>query len=137
VDVYRTGTRPSRRGPEQWFTGEVWLDEVVSAPRPARLRAVRVTFTPAARTAWHTHPLGQTLLVLAGTCLLARADGTMERVKPGDVAWIEPGEVHWHGAPAGSTMVHLAMQEAGDDDSTADWGEQVTDAEHATADAAV
>ncbi len=102
----------SARGPADWFTGTVWQDPVVEAPEPARLRVNRVSFEPGARTAWHTHPLGQTLYVLSGTGRAQTWGGPVRVLRPGDTVWIPPGEKHWHGAAPGHGMVHLAMQEA-------------------------
>jgi quercetin dioxygenase-like cupin family protein len=129
MDIMRVGSRPSRKGPGDYFTGAVRIDPVIDAPEPARVRAAVVTFEPGARTAWHTHPLGQTLYVLSGLGL-AQADGQPVReIRPGDTVWFAPGERHWHGASPDVGMTHLAMQEARDG-SPVDWLEQVTDAEY-------
>lgn len=109
MDIVRAGSRPSRRGPAEWFTGTVLIDPIVEAPAPARVQAVRVTFEPGARTAWHRHPLGQTLFVTAGVALIGRDDGTVERAQPGDTVWFAPGERHWHGAGPSTHMVHTAV----------------------------
>lgn len=129
MDIHRAGSRASRRGPEGWFTGTVWQDPIVEAPEPARLRAVTVTFLPGARTAWHTHPLGQTLLVTAGRGRVQVAGGPVREIPPGDVVWIPPGEKHWHGAAPDALMVHVAMQEALDG-TAVDWLEPVADEDY-------
>src|SRR3982751_6187156 len=122
--------RPPPRARAEWFTGTVWQDPIVEAPAPARIRAVRVTFTPGARTAWHTHPLGQTLHVLTGRGL-AQARGRPVRVlRPGDTVWITPGEEHWHGAAPDCVMVHLAIQEADEQGTHVVWLDHVTDDEY-------
>ena len=118
--------RSCRRGPEEWFTGTVWLDEIVIAA-PARMKAYRVSFEPGARTAWHTHPLGQALHVLAGMGLVQLQGQPAQAIRPGDTVWIEPGEVHWHGAAPGHTMVHLAMQVADADGVDVAWLAPVSD----------
>ena len=126
-----TRTRPpSRRGPAEWFTGDVFIDPIAAGPGPSRLRALSVHFTPGARTAWHTHPLGQVIHVTEGAGLAQRAGGPVERIRAGDTVRFEPGEVHWHGAAPESFMTHLALHEAGDDGSDADWGAHVTDDEY-------
>ena len=124
--------RSCRRGPEEWFTGTVWLDEIVIAA-PARMKAFRVSFEPGARTAWHTHPLGQALHVLAGVGLVQLQGQPAQTIHPGDTVWIEPGEVHWHGAAPGHTMVHLAMQVADADGVDVAWLAPVSDQEYAAA----
>ena len=124
--------RSCRRGPEEWFTGTVWLDEIVIAA-PARMKAYRVSFEPGARTAWHTHPLGQALHVLAGVGLVQLQGQPAQAIRPGDTVWIEPGEVHWHGAAPGHTMVHLAMQVADADGVDVAWLAPVSDQEYAAA----
>jgi quercetin dioxygenase-like cupin family protein len=129
MDIVRAGSRPSRRGPAEWFTGTVLIDPIIEAPAPARVQAVRVTFEPGARTAWHRHPLGQTLFVTAGVALIGRDDGTVERAQPGDTVWFAPGERHWHGATADALMTHIAIQEALEG-SAAAWEEHVTDEEY-------
>ena len=118
--------------PAKWFTGAVWQDPVIEAPEPARLRALRVTFAPGARTAWHTHPLGQTLHVLSGIGRVQAAGGPVREIRPGDTVWIPPGEKHWHGAAPQNAMVHLAFQEALDGKHI-EWMELVTDAEYSVA----
>ena len=124
MDILRAGTRPSGTGPAAWFTGRVRLDPLVEAADPARVAAASVTFEPGARTAWHTHPLGQTLIVTAGVGRVCRDGGPVEEIRPGDVVWIAPGERHWHGAGQTTAMSHVAVQEALDG-SPVDWGEPV------------
>lgn len=126
MDIYAADKSPTRRGPADYFTGTVWQDPVVEAPAPARLRVNRVSFEPGARTAWHTHPLGQTLYVLSGTGRAQTLGGPVRALRPGDTVWIPPGEKHWHGAAPGHGMVHLAMQEALDGVSVV-WLEHVPD----------
>lgn len=129
MDIKRNGARPSAKGPENYFTGNVTLDPLVEAPAPARVRAASVTFEPGARTAWHTHPLGQTLIVTAGVGWAQTEGGPVEEIRPGDVIWFAPGEKHWHGASATSAMTHIAIQEALDGKAV-DWLEQVSDAQY-------
>lgn len=128
MNITPSGSVPTRRGPASYFTGTVWLDPVIEAPQPARVNAARVTFEPGARTAWHTHPLGQTLYVLAGCGRVQTEGEPVREIRAGDVVWIPPGEKHWHGAGPDTMMVHLAMQEA-ENGSAAAWLEQVTDAQ--------
>lgn len=130
--ITQAGAVPTRRGPEDWFTGTVWMDPVVEAPDPARVRATRVSFAPGARTAWHTHPLGQTLHVLTGVGRVQSWEGPVREIRPGDTVWIPPGEKHWHGAAPETVMVHLAFQEALDG-SQVTWMEHVSDAQYAAA----
>lgn len=125
----KAGSRPSGKGPEAYFTGAVRMEPVIDAPSPARLRSVVVTFEPGARTAWHTHPLGQTLLVFSGLGLVQKLGAPVQEIRPGDTVWIAPGEKHWHGASPGVAMTHLAMQEMLDG-SAVDWMEHVTDAQY-------
>jgi quercetin dioxygenase-like cupin family protein len=129
MDIRRCGARPSAMGSAEYFKGSVRLDPVVEAPEPARVRAAVVTFEPGARTAWHTHPLGQTLLVLSGLGRAQRQGGPVEEIRPGDVVWFEPGEKHWHGAAPTVAMTHLAIQEA-ERGSHVSWLEQVSDEEY-------
>ena len=129
MDIRRAGTQPSRKGPAEYFTGSVRVDPLIEAPEPARVRAALVTFEPGARTAWHTHPLGQTLIVTAGMGWVQHAGGPVEEVRPGDVVWFAPGEKHWHGASPTTGMSHIAMQEA-EAGATVAWGEKVTDTEY-------
>lgn len=130
--IHRAGSRPSTSVNPDYFTGTVRMDPLISAPAPARLRGLSVTFEPGARTAWHTHPLGQTLIVTAGAGLIQKEGGPIERITPGDVIWFEPGEKHWHGATSDCAMTHIALQEELDG-LAADWLEHVTDAEYSGA----
>lgn len=132
MDITPNGARASTSGSPEYFTGAVRIDPVHSAPDPARLRAVTVTFEPAARTAWHTHPLGQTLHVLSGLGLAQSWGGPIREIRPGDTVWFAPGEKHWHGATADVAMTHLAMQEA-QDGAVVDWLEHVTDDQYRVA----
>jgi quercetin dioxygenase-like cupin family protein len=129
MHITRPGSHPSKPGPADWFTGPVRIDPLFTAPAPARVAGATVTFEPGARTAWHTHPLGQTLLVLSGLGLAQREGGPIEEIRPGDVVWFAPGEKHWHGASPATAMSHLAIQE-GEDGRTVDWLEQVSDEEY-------
>ena len=129
MDIKAVGSVPSRRAPESWFTGTVWQDPIIEAPAPARLQAVMVRFEPQARTAWHTHPLGQTLHVTAGTGLIQLWGEPIREIRAGDTIWIAPGEKHWHGASATTGMTHIAMQEMVDGKS-AEWMEKVSDAQY-------
>jgi len=129
MDITRNGTQPSGQGPAQWFTGTVRLDPLFTAPAPARGVGVSVTFEPDARTAWHSHPLGQTLIVTAGCGRVQRWEGPAEEIRPGDVIWIPPGEKHWHGAAPTTAMTHIAIQEELDG-KTADWMEHVSDEQY-------
>ena len=123
------GSVPSRRGPANWFTGTVWQDPIIEADPPARLRAVVVRFDPGARTAWHTHPLGQTLYVTTGFGRVQSWGGPVRDIRAGDVVWIPPGEKHWHGAAPATGMTHVAMQEALDKVSV-EWLEHVSDEQY-------
>ena len=127
--IHPAGSRPSSTPDPAYFTGTVRMDPLISAPAPARLNAISVTFEPGARTAWHTHPLGQTLIVTAGCGLAQKAGEAIQSIRPGDVIWFEPGEKHWHGAAPDCAMTHIALQEA-QDGSAAEWLEKVTDAEY-------
>lgn len=129
MEIHASGSRPTRRGPSEYFTGTVWQDPIVATAAPARLVATRVTFEPGARTAWHSHPLGQTLYVVAGVGRIQTDGGPVREIRGGDTVWIPPGEKHWHGGSPTNGMVHIAMQEALDG-SFATWMEQVTDAEY-------
>src|SRR3569623_312968 len=129
MDIHRNGSRPTRRGPADYFTGTVWMDPIVNAPAPARVAAARVACELGARTAWHTHPLGQTLYVIFGAGLVQTKGGPIREIRAGDTVWIPPGEKHWHGASAKNAMVHIAMQESLDG-SHVTWMEKVTDAEY-------
>ena len=129
MDIKRVGSRPSGKGPADYFTGTVRIDPLNQAPDPARAACAMVTFEPGARTAWHTHPLGQTLVVTAGCGWAQRDGGPIEEIRPGDVVWIPPGEKHWHGAAATTAMTHIAIQEALNGSPVA-WLEKVTDAQY-------
>lgn len=124
MDIKRAGSRPLGTGPADWFTGAVRIDPLIDAPEPARVAAASVTFEPGARTAWHTHPLGQTLIVIAGCGWAARWGGPVEEIRPGDVVWIPPGEKHWHGATATTGVTHIAVQEKVDGKAV-EWMEKV------------
>ena len=128
MDITRGGSIPSGVGPADYFTGRVRVDPLFSPPDPARVTGALVTFEPGARTAWHTHPLGQTLIVTAGRGRVQRDGGPIEEIGPGDVVWFPPGEKHWHGATATNGMSHIAVQEK-QNGSAVDWLEQVTDAQ--------
>ena len=130
MKITPSGSVPTKRAPASYFTGTVWQDPVIDTPAPGRLNATRVTFEPGARTAWHTHPVGQTLYVLSGTGRVQAEGGPVLEIHPGDVVWIPPGEKHWHGAAPTSLMTHLAMQES-ENGSFATWLEHVTDAQYA------
>ena len=129
MEIKRVGSRPSGKGPADWFTGSVRVDPLLDAPEPARVAAAMVTFEPGARTAWHTHPLGQHLIVTAGCGWAQRAGGPVEEIRPGDVVWFAPGEKHWHGATATTGMTHIAIQEKLDGRAV-DWLEQVGEGEY-------
>jgi quercetin dioxygenase-like cupin family protein len=123
----------TNKGPADWFTGDVWIDTVAAPSPPARTAAALVHFTPGARTAWHTHPFGQTIYVLEGVGLCQRRGGPVEIIRPGDRVFFEPGEDHWHGAAPNRLMVHVAIQEADESGSPVTWGEHVSDEEYAAA----
>ncbi len=125
MDIKRSGSQPSGKGPEDYFTGTVRIDPLFKAPDPARAVGASVTFEPGARTAWHTHPLGQHLIVTADCGRAQRWEGPIEEIRPGDVIWFAPGEKHWHGATATTAMTHIAIQEQLDG-RTADWLEKVS-----------
>ena len=127
--IHPAGSRPSSSGPAEYFTGTVRMDPLITAPAPARLRGLTVTFEAGARTAWHTHPLGQTLLVTAGLGLVQREGGPIETIRPGDTIFFEPNEKHWHGASPEVAMTHIALQEELDG-SAVTWVEHVTDAQY-------
>jgi quercetin dioxygenase-like cupin family protein len=129
MEIRRTGAE-SRRGPAEWFTGEVWLDEIAASTPPSRLAAFSVHFSPGARTAWHRHPFGQVIHVTEGAGLAQRRGGPVEVIRPGDTVRFEPDEDHWHGATPDRFMTHLAMQEADDEGNAAYWDDHVTDAEY-------
>ena len=121
------------RGPEEWFTGAVYIDAIAAARAPARAQANLVHFTPGARTAWHTHPLGQTIYVTEGVGLCQRRGGPIEVIRPGDRVFFVPDEDHWHGATPNRLMVHIAINEVDAEHAAADWGEKVSDEEYAAA----
>ena len=129
MEITRNGTLPSNKAPADHFTGAVRVDPLFQAPAPARVVGASVTFEPGARTAWHTHPLGQTLVVTAGLGWVQREGGSVDEIRPGDVVWFAPGEKHWHGASPTTAMTHLAIQEA-KDGKTADWLEKVSDEQY-------
>jgi quercetin dioxygenase-like cupin family protein len=129
MEIYLAGSRPTRRAPKESFTGTVLQDPIITPQAPARLAANRVAFEPGARTAWHTHPLGQTLYVISGVGRVQTKGGPVREIKAGDVVWIPPGEKHWHGGAPTTSMVHIALQEALDG-SPVTWMEHVTDAEY-------
>ncbi|WP_419757782.1 cupin domain-containing protein [Acidisoma sp.] len=129
MEIKRAGSQPSGKGPADYFTGTVRIDPLFSPPDPARVAMALVTFEPGARTAWHTHPLGQTLIVTAGAGWARREGGATEEIHPGDVVHFPPGEKHWHGATATTAMSHIAIQEKLDG-SPVDWMEQVSDADY-------
>ena len=132
MDIKRSGTQPSGVGPSEWFAGTVRIDPLHSAPDPARVAMASVTFEPGARTAWHTHPLGQTLIVTFGCGWVQREGGPIQEIAPGDVVWFEPNERHWHGATATTAMTHIAIQERLDG-SAVTWLDQVSDDQYAGA----
>jgi len=129
MNIIRSGSQPSKKGPADWFTGSVRIDAPFQRESPARVAGAIVTFEPGARTAWHTHPLGQTLIVTSGLGRVQRWDGPVEEIRPGDVVWFPPGEKHWHGASPATAMTHIAIQESLDGKAV-DWLEQVTDAQY-------
>jgi len=129
MKIQRVGNQPSAKGPAEWFTGTVRIDPMIATTPPARVAGALVTFEPGARTAWHTHPLGQTLVVTAGLGWTQCAGGPVDEIRPGDVVWFPPGEKHWHGATPTTAMSHLAIQEQLDGKAV-DWMEQVSDADY-------
>ena len=129
MEITRNGSQLSRKGPADYFTGTVRVDPLFESPEPARVVGASVTFEPGARTAWHTHPLGQTLIVTGGCGLAQRWGGPIEQIRPGDVVWFEPGEKHWHGATAATAMTHIAIQEKLDG-KVVDWLEHVNDEQY-------
>lgn len=129
MDITRSESRAPGTGPADWFTGTVRMDPLFDAPAPARVLGLNVTFEPGSRTAWHTHPLGQTLIVTEGCGWVQRWGGPIEEIRPGDVVWIPPGEKHWHGATATTAMTHIAIVEKLDG-NYADWMEQVSDEQY-------
>ena len=129
MDIKRNGSQPSARGPAEYFTGVVRIDGPFKGTGEARVGGATVTFEPGARTCWHTHPLGQTLLVTSGLGRVQRDGGPVEEIRPGDIVWFEPGEKHWHGASPTVAMTHIAINEALDG-RMVDWLEPVTDAQY-------
>jgi quercetin dioxygenase-like cupin family protein len=129
MQIHLAGSRPTRRGPKEWFTGSVLQDPIIQPEAPARTAANRVSFEPGARTAWHTHPIGQTLYVISGVGRVQAKGGPVREIRAGDVVWIPAGEKHWHGASPNNAMTHIAIQEALDG-SYVNWMEHVTDAEY-------
>jgi quercetin dioxygenase-like cupin family protein len=129
MDIKRSGSEPSGSGPTDYFTGTVRIDRMFDAPEPARAVGACVTFEPGARTAWHTHPLGQTLVITAGCGRAQRWGGPIEEIRPGDVIWFPPGEKHWHGATPTTAMTHIAIQEKLNG-KTVDWMEQVSEEQY-------
>jgi quercetin dioxygenase-like cupin family protein len=129
MEIIRVGTQPSTKGPTDWFTGTVRIDPMFDRTDPARVSGATVTFEPGARTAWHTHPLGQTLIVIAGCGWVQREGGPVEEIHPGDVVCFLPGEKHWHGATASTAMTHIAVQEKLNGKAV-DWMEKVTDQQY-------
>lgn len=132
MDITKIGSQPSIKGPEKWFTGIVRIDSLFEREAPARIAGGIVTFEPGARTAWHSHPLGQTLIVTAGCGRVQRDGGPIEEIRPGDMVWVAPGEKHWHGAALTTAMTHIAILEQLDGHSS-DWMEHVSDGEYAGA----
>src|ERR1700740_3383174 len=130
MEIKRSGSQSSSEAPAEYFTGSVRIQPLFEAPEPARVRGASVTFEPGARTAWHTHPLGQTLIVTFGCGRVQREGGPVEEIRPGDVVWIPPGEKHWHGAAPTTAMTHTAIHEALDGKAV-EWLEQVSDEEYA------
>lgn len=127
--ILRAGSRPSAQGPSEWFTGRVRIDPLFAAEAPSAMAGNLVTFEPGARTAWHTHPLGQILIVTQGAGRVQRDGGVVEEVRPGDVVRFAPGERHWHGAAATTAMTHIAIQES-QDGSAVTWMEHVSDEQY-------
>jgi quercetin dioxygenase-like cupin family protein len=133
MDITRAGSQPSGKGPAGWFTGTVRIDPLFAVAAPSRAAANTVTFEPGARTAWHTHPLGQMLIVTAGLGLVQREGGAIEEIRPSDVVRLSPGEKHWHGASPAVAMTHIAIQESLDGKAV-DWMEHVSDGQYAEGD---
>jgi quercetin dioxygenase-like cupin family protein len=132
MQIKRLGSQPSRKGPAEYFTGTVRIDPLFEVPAPGRAAGASVTFEPGARTAWHTHPLGQTLIVTSGLGWVQSEGGPIKEIRPGDVVWFPPGLRHWHGATSTTAMTHIAIQEA-QDGKAVDWLEQVTDEQYRAA----
>jgi quercetin dioxygenase-like cupin family protein len=129
MEIKRIDSQPTRKGPTEWFTGSVRIQPMFESPEPARARGASVTFEPGARTAWHTHPLGQTLIVTSGLGWAQREGGSVEEIRPGDVVWFAPSEKHWHGAAPTTKMTHIAIQESLEG-KVVEWMEHVTDEEY-------
>ena len=129
MDIFRAGSKPTKKSSSEWFTGTVWQDPIIEALEPARVRALKVSFEPGARTAWHTHPLGQTLHIISGTGLVGLRNEAPKIINAGDTVWIPPDEEHWHGATLTNSMSHIAIQEAMDG-KVANWLEKVTDEDY-------
>ncbi|MDD5262831.1 MAG: cupin domain-containing protein [Methylacidiphilales bacterium] len=129
MEIKRSGSQPSNKGPADWFTGTVRIDPLFQTSAPSRAAGASVTFEPGARTAWHTHPLGQTLIVTAGCGRVQCEGGPIEEIRPGDVVWFPPGEKHWHGASPTTALTHIAIQEALDG-KVVDWMEKVSDEQY-------
>jgi len=133
MEIRRAGSQRSATGPADWFTGAVRIDPLLDTPAPARTAGAQVTFEPGARTAWHTHPLGQTLIVTSGCGRVQRWGGPVEDIRPGDVVWFSPGEKHWHGATPTTGMTHIAIQEKLDGKAV-EWMEHVSDVQYGSRD---
>ena len=129
MQIIKSNSRPTRKASSEYFTGNVWQDPIIEADEPARVRALRVSFEPGARTAWHIHPLGQTLHVISGVGLMGLRNEAPQLIKAGDTVWIPPNEEHWHGASATNSMTHIAIQEALNG-SVAEWLNKVSDSEY-------
>ena len=129
MQIIKSGSRPTRKASSEYFTGNVWQDPIIEADEPARVQALKVAFEPGSRTAWHTHPLGQTLHIISGTGLMGLRNEAPRLIKAGDTVWIPPGEEHWHGACATNSMTHIAIQEALNG-SVAEWLDKVSDSEY-------
>lgn len=129
MEILRAGTRASGKGPDAWFTGSVRIDPLFNPFDAERVQGAQVTFEPGARTAWHTHPLGQTLIVVSGLGRAQREGGLVEEIHPGDIVWFAPGERHWHGAAPDVAMTHIALREV-KDGKVVDWLEHVTDEQY-------
>lgn len=129
MEIMKSGSRASAKGPAEWFSGSVRIDPLFQAPDPALVQAASVTFEPGARTAWHKHPLGQILIVTGGCGWVQHWGDPIEEIRPGDVVWFSPGEKHWHGATATTAMTHIAIQEK-KDGKVVDWMEPVSDEQY-------
>ena len=134
MEIKRSGSQPSAKGPADYFTGTVRIDAPFAGEDPARVGGATVTFEPGARTAWHTHPLGQTLIVTSGLGWVQREGGPVKEIRPGDIVWFAPGEKHWHGATSTTAMTHIAIAEKLNG-SPVDWMEKVTDEQYLRSDA--